>query len=283
MSAQTLVSVPIKKQTLAEQMAAAIQASIVSGELANGASLPTEPELAEQFGVSRAVVRDATRILMAQGLVDVQHGRGMFVTQSQTEAFGRALLLALQRAGATAWDVEQFGQILLPAIAALASEAATDEEIAALRRSVEDYLVLFQDYQTRWVDATPPASESERILNAYRAILETIFDASHNQLIRQLAPSLIGLRTLRHWRGETDDAAQPEVALRIEAKILRRMVEAIASRDPERARSIVAHLSQLPPQAIEAMRETPVGEPPLIPISLSQMEARLRNLDREDT
>ena len=64
-------------------------------------------ELGEQFGVSRAVVRDATRILMAQGLVEVKHGLGVFVTPPQNEAFGEALLLALRRAGVTVWEVEQ--------------------------------------------------------------------------------------------------------------------------------------------------------------------------------
>jgi len=97
-----------KKQTLAEQMAETVQELILSGEVQGGVTLPTEPELAEQFGVSRAVVRDATRILMARGLVEVEHGRGVFVTQPQNEAFGEALLLALRRVGATVWDVEQF-------------------------------------------------------------------------------------------------------------------------------------------------------------------------------
>jgi len=76
-------------------------------------------ELAEQFGVSRAVMRDATRILMAQGLVEVKHGLGVFVTPSQNEAFGEALLLALRRAGATVWDVEQFEQVILPEVVLL--------------------------------------------------------------------------------------------------------------------------------------------------------------------
>jgi len=130
MSKQAIFSKPVKKQTMAEQMAETIQESILSGELESGAVLPTEPELAEQFGVSRAVVRDATRILMARGLVEVQHGRGVFVTQAENEAFGEALLLALRRVGASAWDVEQFEQILFPEVIALAAGSASDERRA---------------------------------------------------------------------------------------------------------------------------------------------------------
>ena len=78
MSKNPVFAKPVKKQTMAEQMAGTIQELILDSDLESGEALPTEPELAEQFGVSRAVVRDATRILMARGLVEVQHGRGVF-------------------------------------------------------------------------------------------------------------------------------------------------------------------------------------------------------------
>ena len=87
-------------------------------------------ELAEQFGVSGAVGRDATRILMAQGLVEVKHGLGVFVTPAQNEAFGEVLLLTLRRAGVTVWDVEQFEQVILTEVVALVATTATAEELA---------------------------------------------------------------------------------------------------------------------------------------------------------
>ena len=105
MAKKDLFSKPVKKQTLPEQMVETIKELILSGELEAGDTLPTEPELCEQFGVSRAVVRDATRILMALGLVEVKHGSGVYVTESQSAAFGEALLIALRRSGASAWDV----------------------------------------------------------------------------------------------------------------------------------------------------------------------------------
>ena len=111
------------KQTLAEQVAAQIKDAILEGTWGPGEALPTEPQLAEAYDVSRAVVRDATRMLAARGLVEAQHGRGVFVTESQAAAFGDALLLALRRDGATVWDVEQFEQMILPEVCALAAVA----------------------------------------------------------------------------------------------------------------------------------------------------------------
>ena len=203
---ESLVSKPVKRQTLAEQMANTIKDLILSGQLESGASLPTEPELAKQFGVSRAVVRDATRILMAWGLVEVKHGRGVFVTASQNEAFGEALLLALQRTGATAWDVEQFDQIIFPEVVALAAKAATDEEIAKIRQLTENCMAVFRQHQTKWWQKDDvPETELEKIRVAYQDIRQAIFEATHNRVLQQLAQPLSRLRSLREWRDSEDD------------------------------------------------------------------------------
>ena len=264
MSKKPLSSRPIKKQTLADQMAEAIRRLILSGELESGAALPTEPELAEQFGVSRAVVRDATRILMAQGLVEVKHGRGVFVTPPQNEAFGEALLLALRRAGASVWDVEQFEQVVFPEVIALAATKATDEEIAEIRRLTAACQAVFAQHVVEWGDEEKvPEAELEPLRTAYRLLIQAIFAATHNRVFQQLAQPLSKLRNLRNWRG--DEPCPPETVIKMEAEFLNRWVEAIAARDPAQARATVTRLMRLPDEAIKIMRQTPVGEIPIIP------------------
>jgi len=266
MSKQAIFSKPVKKQTMAEQMAETIQESILSGELESGAVLPTEPELAEQFGVSRAVVRDATRILMARGLVEVQHGRGVFVTQPENEAFGEALLLALRRVGANAWDVEQFEQILFPEVIALAAGSASDEELADIRHMAEAYLEVLADHQATWWGKEIPPAELERLLAGYQQVMKAIFGATHNRVIQQLAQPLLNLRNLRNWAD--DEETSPDTFLAVETAYWHRLLEALTSRDPTQARAVVVRLMELPPEAIEAMRCTPVGEMSEIPIPL---------------
>jgi len=266
MSKKPIFSRPVKKQTMAEQMAEAVQEAILSGDLESGAVLPTEPELAEQFGVSRAVVRDATRILMARGLVEVKHGRGVFVTQPHNEAFGEALLLALRRVGATAWDVEQFEQLILPEVVALAATAASDEEVATIRRLAEAYVEIFADHHATWGDNETPALELERLMAAFRQVMRAVFAATHNQVFLQLAQPLLNLRNLRNWAESDEDT--PEDAIAVETSYMRHLIGAIASRDPAQARATVARMVELPPEAIEAMRQTPVGEISVIPVPL---------------
>jgi GntR family transcriptional regulator len=52
---------------------------IVSGALEPGQRLPSERELAKSYGAARNTARQAIAILMAEGLVEAQHGRGVFV------------------------------------------------------------------------------------------------------------------------------------------------------------------------------------------------------------
>jgi GntR family transcriptional regulator len=58
-----------------------LRRAILDGELAPGALLPSERELARTHGTARNTARAAIGILEAEGLVEVQHGRGAFVRE----------------------------------------------------------------------------------------------------------------------------------------------------------------------------------------------------------
>src|SRR5689334_4267005 len=49
-------------------------------EMEPGVRLPSENELVARFGVARGTIREALKLLEQDGLVDVQHGRGRFVS-----------------------------------------------------------------------------------------------------------------------------------------------------------------------------------------------------------
>lgn len=261
-----MTTTPLKRRTLAEQMADALQESILRGDWPAGAALPTEPELAAEFGVSRAVVRDATRLLIARGLVDAQHGRGVFVTGSPVAAFGEALRLALRRAGATVWDVERFEQMALPEVYAEAARRATDDDLAAIRRHADAYHAAF-DATTRaaWGGGELPAAEAERVLDAYRAAQRAVFAATHNALWTLLAEPLLALRMPRSWES---GAMTADEFIAHERRVLEEALAPVLARDPDAARAAVASSVQLPPEAVAAMRATPIGEVARIPVGL---------------
>jgi GntR family transcriptional regulator len=65
------------------QLAASLRSDILSGVLKPGDSLPSEPELAESWGLSRTSVRHAIRELREWGLVRAEQGRGTFVRSAR--------------------------------------------------------------------------------------------------------------------------------------------------------------------------------------------------------
>ena len=254
-------SQPVKKQTLAEQVADAVKESILAGEWQGGEALPTEPELSEQFGVSRAVIRDATRMLVAQGLVEARHGKGVFVTDSPVAAFSDALLLALRRAQATVWDVEQFEQLLYPEVCALAAREATEAELDQIRAAAEAYLRLYEQQFAQYKDgAATSRTEQTELLAANRHFTQTVFAATHNRLLNLLAQPLLRLRNFRNWEGD----ATAEQILQMERTFFQKLVAVIATRDPDHVRKTVTEMMVLPPEAETAMRQTPIGKMPTI-------------------
>jgi DNA-binding FadR family transcriptional regulator len=73
----TTTEVPVRRVRKAyEQVADQLRELIVGGELARGDRLPNEQVLARQFGVSRATVREALRVLAAQNLIRTAKGAG---------------------------------------------------------------------------------------------------------------------------------------------------------------------------------------------------------------
>ncbi|RSM60599.1 transcriptional regulator [Amycolatopsis sp. WAC 01376] len=61
------------------QVATDLRKKIHAGEYPPGAKLPSERELIDTYGVSRPTVREAVNLLRSEGVVNVEHGRGVFV------------------------------------------------------------------------------------------------------------------------------------------------------------------------------------------------------------
>jgi GntR family transcriptional regulator, transcriptional repressor for pyruvate dehydrogenase complex len=87
--------------TAASHVAALIRRMIVDGELPDGVTLPRQEDLLAQFGVSHPSLREALRMLEAEGLITVQRGnRGGSVVHSPDPtcaAFTIGLVLERQR------------------------------------------------------------------------------------------------------------------------------------------------------------------------------------------
>lgn len=88
----------VRKPRLADLVAAEIREDILHGRLLDGAPLPNQDWLSQRFGVSKASLREALRILESEHLVTVRQGRngGVIVHAPRRSAAGYTLGLILQ-------------------------------------------------------------------------------------------------------------------------------------------------------------------------------------------
>ncbi|MGQ9676954.1 MAG: FadR/GntR family transcriptional regulator [Chloroflexota bacterium] len=148
-----------------------------------GTVMPTERELATQLGVSRMTVREALRILEAEGLVHMRQGRkgGPIAQRPDDRNVARALAVSIRFEGSTFGELLETRRLVEPLCARCAAERATLSDIRNLRDSNARYQRSLQDYEACILE------------NLQFHLL--VAAASHNTILKLLAASL---KTLVH-------------------------------------------------------------------------------------
>ena len=132
----TSVRTPRVYEHIVEQ----IERAIFDGQLSSGDRLPPERELVRQFRASRVAVREALRTLEHRGLVDVRHGSsgGHFVRHLDTALLRRDFTTLLRLGRVTLEQLTEARLLIEPINARLAAERASDADISALARALEE-------------------------------------------------------------------------------------------------------------------------------------------------
>ena len=85
-----------REPRLSDKVANMMLETILSRRLEVSDRLPSERELGEQFGVSRTVVREAVRALVAKGVIEVRSGSGLRVAAVDSAAVSESMSLFLR-------------------------------------------------------------------------------------------------------------------------------------------------------------------------------------------
>jgi DNA-binding FadR family transcriptional regulator len=136
-------AVPVRRVRKAyEQVADQLRELIMSGELSPGERLPNEALLAREFGVSRATIREALRVLAAQSLIRTAKGAGggSYVTLPSVDHISAFLssnisLLTGNR-DLTLDELVEIRMLLEVPAARLAAQRRRDEDLERLRASI---------------------------------------------------------------------------------------------------------------------------------------------------
>ena len=189
------IKVPKSSDVLAERL----KQEILSDGYRPGASLPTERELVSTTGLSRGSVREALRILEAQGLVNTRAGRygGTTVTQPTNDQLAGHINLYIKGRSVTLSALVEVRLALEPMVAALAATRRTEADLAKLRVIAErikwaadnDLLFAFATsvsglmFEASQIKDFASAEVRERVLFAHSRIFEAI-EAGDAELAR---------------------------------------------------------------------------------------------------
>lgn len=191
-----------REPRLSDKVADTMLETILSQELQAGDQLPSERELGEQFGVSRTVVREAVRALVAKGVIEVRSGSGLRVAAVNAAAVTESMSLFL-RGGAFGFEqVHEVRALLEVHIARLAAERRTDVDLTRMseahlqmKRDVEDVDAAARD-DLEFHRAIARATQNYLYLLLLDSIGSTLIDIRRKNIGSGAMPTTIGQHAL---------------------------------------------------------------------------------------
>ena len=131
---------PLDDSPAYRQIANAIERKIVARSLRAGDPLPSETDLARQFGVNRSTVREAIQELETHGLLGRSRGeKRLRVTRPEPDRVSSGVSRALALHDVTFLDLWETMMALEPAAADLAAQRRTDDDLAALAAAADKF------------------------------------------------------------------------------------------------------------------------------------------------
>lgn len=220
----------VTPRTLSQRITREIIASILSRHYLSGQFLPTEEELCRQMGVSRSVVREATKAVAMLGIIEPQQGRGTVVLPEEDwNVFAPEVVEArrdLELMDEFLIDLLEVRRVIEVEAAALAAERATEHQLDAMRAQLESMRDLRDD----------PDGYARADVEFHDTILVATGNRPLRQLLRSIEPALVTARTLSL-------TVEPEAIVR-SIREHQAIYRGIAAGSPKQARKAMAsHLS----------------------------------------
>jgi GntR family galactonate operon transcriptional repressor len=221
----------IQRRSLHGDVVEKIGRSIVSGVFAEGANLPNEADLAGDLGVSRNVLREAIKVLVSKGMLDVRPKIGTTVRAKEQWHMLDPEVLAWEAAGDLhlpyAFNFTEFRLIVEPKASFLAAKRATDAEIQVIRDCCDA------------LEAC--VGHLDRMPDADIAFHQSIHRASHNALLQHLS-----VLTAAIMRVQVTYTASKPGDFERGLPLHRELTEAITARDAPLAESVSRALCEMP-------------------------------------
>ena len=124
----------VERRTVAQSIVEQVKELVLEGRLNPGQKLPSERELAEQLGVGRSSVREATSAMLAMGIIEIRPGEGAYVRPD----FPQSMLDSVE------WSAFMLNQYPIDLFEARVAIETSTARLAASRATDEDKERLYQ-------------------------------------------------------------------------------------------------------------------------------------------
>ena len=174
--AKTLLD-PIGNTSVVERVIERITNSIMNGELEVGSKIPTEVELSERLSVGRSSVREAIKVLVYMGVLEIKRSEGTFVTAGYSDKMLNPLLYSLMLEKGESRSIIELRRIFEVGTTRLAIERATQEDIADMKKVYQDFLHVLEN----------DISNYEKVVQADVDFHKAVERAAHNPLVTRIS------------------------------------------------------------------------------------------------
>ncbi|MGD9973065.1 MAG: FadR/GntR family transcriptional regulator [Desulfatirhabdiaceae bacterium] len=130
----------VKPNRISENIVDQIRKAILKGELKIGDRLPSEKDLAKNFGVSKASLREAYRVLEAYGLLEIKQGMsgGAFVKQVDLKTIKDGLVNYFFFQNPSIHEYTEIRLFIEPQVVKLCASLIQEDDIVFLENNISE-------------------------------------------------------------------------------------------------------------------------------------------------
>ncbi len=168
---------PMATRSVVERIVERITNAIISGELKPGDKIPTELELSESIGVGRNSVREAIKILVSLGVLQIRRAEGTFVCDSFNDHMLDPLVYGLIMEKDASRDIVELRRVFETGILEVVIRRVTDGQLRQVERAFRHLEQVVNS----------PDVTAEQVLDADIAFHRVLVQITDNNLIDRVS------------------------------------------------------------------------------------------------
>ncbi|BES65038.1 FadR/GntR family transcriptional regulator [Gottschalkiaceae bacterium SANA] len=185
--------VQVKNKKVYQHVIEQIQNMVMTGTLKKGDKLPSERDLVEQLGVSRASIREAIRALEMIGLVESRQGEGNFIGGDINSSFFEPLSVMFMLNGGRSEEILELRRVIEVEAVALAAEKITEEQSLELQQLMDQFRTATDETERVQIDKAVHDKIAEIggnyliliLLSTISSLLETFIRDARGMILRE--------------------------------------------------------------------------------------------------